>query len=90
MRLVDKELERYRAKPFLDEAYVGVRQFDRDLIELLRQFDRDLIELLRVEELNRQYLYHILSILFVRFNASSSYPRKHKRRKDEANRADDA
>ncbi|HDO41473.1 MAG TPA: hypothetical protein ENH03_01035 [Candidatus Bathyarchaeota archaeon] len=36
MRLVDKELERYRAKPFLDEAYVGVRQFDRDLIELLR------------------------------------------------------
>ena len=79
MRLVDKELERYRAKPFLDEAYVGVRQFDRDLIELLR-----------VEELNRQYLYHILSILFVRFNASSSYPRKHKRRKDEANRADDA
>jgi len=33
---LDKELKRYRAKPFLDEDYVGVRQFDKDLIELLR------------------------------------------------------
>jgi len=36
---LDKELKRYRAKPFLDEPYVGVRQFDRDLIELLRDGD---------------------------------------------------
>jgi len=33
---LDKELKRYRTKPFLDESFVGVRQFDRDLIELLR------------------------------------------------------
>jgi len=33
---LDRELKRYRAKPFLDENYVGIRQFDRDLIELLR------------------------------------------------------
>jgi len=33
---LDKELKRYRAKPFLDENYVGIRQFDKDLIELLR------------------------------------------------------
>ena len=33
---LDKELKRYRAKPFLDESFTGVRQFDRDLIELLR------------------------------------------------------
>ena len=33
---LDKELKRYRAKPFLDDAYVGVRQFDKNLIELLR------------------------------------------------------
>jgi len=33
---LDKELKRYRAKPFLDGSFVGVRQFDRDLIELLK------------------------------------------------------
>ena len=33
---LDKELKRYRAKPFLDESFTGVRQFDKDLIELLR------------------------------------------------------
>ena len=33
---LDRELKRYRAKPFLDENYVGIRQFDKDLIELLR------------------------------------------------------
>jgi len=33
---LDKELKRYRAKQFLDESFAGIRQFDRDLIELLR------------------------------------------------------
>ena len=33
---LDRELKRYRAKPFLDENYVGIRRFDKDLIELLR------------------------------------------------------
>jgi hypothetical protein len=32
----DKELKRYRAKPFLDEDFRGVRRFDRELIDLLR------------------------------------------------------
>ena len=33
---LDRELKRYRVKPFLDESFVGVRQFDKDLIDLLR------------------------------------------------------
>ena len=34
---LDNELKRYRAQPFLEEAFEGVRRFDRDLIELLRK-----------------------------------------------------
>jgi len=34
---LDNELRRYRAQPFLEEAFEGVRRFDRDLIELLRR-----------------------------------------------------
>jgi len=34
---LDNELKRYRAQPFLQEAFEGVRRFDRDLIELLRK-----------------------------------------------------
>jgi oligoendopeptidase F len=34
---LDNELRRYRAQPFLEEAFEGVRRFDRDLIELLRK-----------------------------------------------------
>jgi len=34
---LDKELKRYRAQPFLHEAFEGVRKFDRDLIKLLRR-----------------------------------------------------
>jgi predicted RNase H-like nuclease (RuvC/YqgF family) len=34
---LDNELKRYRAQPFLQEAFEGVRRFDRDLIELLRR-----------------------------------------------------
>ena len=34
---LDRELKRYRAEPFLEEGFVGVRQFDKDLIELLRR-----------------------------------------------------
>jgi len=33
---LDNELRRYRAKPFIEEGFEGVRTFDRDLIELLR------------------------------------------------------
>jgi len=34
---LDNELKRYRAKPFLDEHFEGVRSFDRELIYLLRK-----------------------------------------------------
>ena len=34
---LDNELRRYRAQPFLEEAFEGIRKFDRDLVELLRK-----------------------------------------------------
>jgi len=34
---LDNELRRYRAQPFLEESFEGVRKFDKDLIELLRK-----------------------------------------------------
>jgi len=34
---LDKELRRYRAKPFIEEGFQGVRRFDRELIKLLRK-----------------------------------------------------
>jgi len=34
---LDNELRRYRAQPFLEESFEGVRKFDRDLVELLRK-----------------------------------------------------
>jgi len=34
---LDNELKHYRAQPFLQEAFEGVRRFDRDLVELLRR-----------------------------------------------------
>jgi bacterioferritin (cytochrome b1) len=34
---LDNELRRYRAGPFIEEAFEGVRRFDRELIELLRK-----------------------------------------------------
>jgi len=34
---LDRELRRYRAQPFLEEHFEGVRAFDRELIDLLRQ-----------------------------------------------------
>jgi len=33
---LEKELRRYRAQPFLEPHFEGVRRFDRELIELLR------------------------------------------------------
>lgn len=34
---LDNELKRYRAKPFTEEAFMGVRAFDRELISVLRR-----------------------------------------------------
>jgi predicted RNase H-like nuclease (RuvC/YqgF family) len=34
---LDNELKRYRAQPFLEEAFEGVRRFDKDLMALLRK-----------------------------------------------------
>jgi predicted RND superfamily exporter protein len=33
----DKELKKYRAMPFLEEKFQGVREFDRQLIDLLKK-----------------------------------------------------
>jgi len=34
---LDNELKRYRAKPFLEEDFTGVRRFDKELIALLKE-----------------------------------------------------
>jgi hypothetical protein len=34
---LDNELKRYRAKPFLEDEFRGVRRFNKELIELLKQ-----------------------------------------------------
>lgn len=34
---LDNELRRYRVRPFIEEAFEGVRRFDRELIEVLRK-----------------------------------------------------
>ena len=34
---LDKELKRYRAQPFLEEDFQGIRSFDKELIQLLRK-----------------------------------------------------
>lgn len=49
---VENELRRYRAEPFLDDGFQGIRKFDRKLIELLKKgkpIDSDhLLRLLRI------------------------------------------
>ena len=34
---LDKELRRYRAQPFIEEGFEGVRKFDKELIELFKK-----------------------------------------------------
>jgi predicted nuclease with TOPRIM domain len=34
---LDSELKRYRAKPFAEESFEGVRRFDKELINLLKK-----------------------------------------------------
>ncbi|MCP8314059.1 MAG: hypothetical protein H3Z53_06775 [archaeon] len=34
---LDNELKRYRAKPFIEEGFQGIRRFDKELINLLRK-----------------------------------------------------
>jgi hypothetical protein len=34
---LDAELKRYRAQPFLEESFQGVRSFDRELFQLLKE-----------------------------------------------------
>lgn len=34
---LDRELRRYRAQPFLEERFEGIKSFDKELIALLRQ-----------------------------------------------------
>lgn len=37
MERLEEELRRYRAQPFLEENFVGVRRYQRELIEVLRE-----------------------------------------------------
>jgi hypothetical protein len=50
---VENELRRYRADPFLDEAFKGIRGYDRRLIELLKKGDSvdsdHLLRLLKID-----------------------------------------
>ena len=34
---IEKELKRYRAQPFLDEDFVGLRRYQKELVEILRE-----------------------------------------------------
>jgi hypothetical protein len=34
---LEEELRRYRAKPFLDEDFVGVRRYQKELIDILKE-----------------------------------------------------
>ena len=34
---LEEELRRYRAQPFLDEKFVGVRRYQKELVEILRE-----------------------------------------------------
>ncbi len=36
---LDNELRRFRAQPFIDKEFEGVRKFDKDLIDLFRRED---------------------------------------------------
>jgi len=50
---LDKELKRYRAKPFLEEDFEGVRRFDKELINVLRRggtySDEDILSHLNID-----------------------------------------
>lgn len=37
---LESDLKRYRMKPFLDDGYEGLREYDRELIEILKGADR--------------------------------------------------
>jgi len=50
---VENELRRYRAEPFLDEKFEGIRAYDRKLVELLKKGDTvDSDHLLRLMKIN--------------------------------------
>ena len=50
---VENELQRYRAEPFLEEGFKGIRRYDRRLIELLKKGDTvDSDHLLRLLKIN--------------------------------------
>jgi len=53
---VENELQRYRAEPFLDEQFKGVRRYDKKLVELLKKgesVDSDhLLRLLKIDPRN--------------------------------------
>jgi len=50
---VERQLRRYRAEPFLEENFRGVRKYDRELVELLQKGQEvDSDHLLRILKIN--------------------------------------
>jgi hypothetical protein len=49
---VENELRRYRAEPFLDEKFQGIRKYDKKLIDLLK----------KGESIDSDHLLHMLRI----------------------------
>ncbi len=50
---LDRELKHYRAKPFLEEEFQGLRRFDKQLIDLLRKggtlSEQEILEQLNID-----------------------------------------
>jgi hypothetical protein len=65
----DAELKRYRAQPFLEEDFQGVRSFDRELIQLLKEgvllSDDELLSRLNVSSLDTNVVKAVSSQLQV-------------------------
>jgi len=57
---LEKELRRYRAQPFLEPHFEGIRRFDRDLIELLRKgetlSEEEILDRLGVDPSETEYV----------------------------------
>jgi len=57
---LEKELRRYRAQPFLEPNFEGVRRFDRELIELLRSggifSEEEILDRLGVDPSETEYV----------------------------------
>jgi len=65
--ITSRELRRYRAQPFLEPHFEGIRRFDRDLIELFRKeetlSDEEILDRFGVDPSETEYVRAILKQL---------------------------